>query len=402
MHRKMNKLPEYFKKYLAQSTDFEPIQLQIEKAEGIYLFDKDGKQYIDLLSGVAVNNLGHRHPKVIEAIQEQLEKYLHIMVYGEFVQEESVLLAKKLSDLLPDSLSTSFFVNSGSEAIEGAIKLARLYTKRNEVVSFKGSYHGSTMGCVNLLGDEVYKNPFRPLAPMYRQIEFNCVDELEVITDQTACVVMEVIQTASGMIMPEEGFLEKVRQKCNETGALLIFDEIQTALGRTGKLFAFEYFNVIPDVLCLAKSLGGGLPIGAFISSDNIMKSLKNGHPLIGHATTFGGHPLVCATALATLEALSSENYLSEIEKKSLLFRKYLQHPFIKSIKGTGFLLSVELPNARTTKLFVEQVIPNGLITYWFLFNDQSFSIIPPLTMSEAEISEACEIILKTLNRLPG
>lgn len=396
----MNNLYKAFTYNLAQTTSFKAVQLEIEKAEGIYLFDKNGKKYIDLISGVAVNNLGHRHPKIIEAIQKQLDKYLHIMVYGEFVQEETIKLAKKLADLLPEKLSTSFFVNSGSEAIEGAIKLAKLYNKKPQIISFKGSYHGSTQGTLSLLGDDIYKNPFRPLAPLQKQLEFNNIDQLVEINDQTACVIIEPIQTASGMILPENDFLDKVRQKCNETGTLLIFDEIQTSLGRTGNLFAFESFGVIPDILCLAKSLGGGLPIGAFISSREIMNALDNGHPLLGHATTFGGHPLVCATALATLEVLCTENHIQEIEAKNQLFRQLLVHPLIKKIQGLGFLLAIDLENAAITKKFVELVIPNGIITYWFLFENTSFSIIPPLTITVEEIEESCRIILKTLDEL--
>ncbi|MBL6963518.1 MAG: aspartate aminotransferase family protein [Bacteroidetes bacterium] len=389
-----------FKYNLAQTTKFNAIQLEIEKAEGIYLYDKNGKKYTDLISGVAVNNLGHRHPKVIEVIQKQLDKYIYLMVYGEFVQKETVHLAEKLAALLPETLSTSYFVNSGSEAIEGALKLVKLHTKKHQVISFKGSYHGSTQATLSLLGEEKFKNPFRPLAPLQKQIEFNNPEQLGEINHQTACVIMEPIQTASGMIMPENKFLDKVRQRCDETGALLIFDEIQTALGRTGKLFAFETFGVIPDILCLAKSLGGGLPIGAFISSREIMNSLDNGHPLLGHASTFGGHPLVCATALATLDVLYTENYIKEIEAKSQLFRQLLVHPLINDICGTGFLLSVDLGNTGITKKFVELVIPNGIITYWFLFNDHSFSILPPLTITNEEIEESCAIILKTLDKL--
>lgn len=389
-----------FKYHLAQTTDFLPVQLEIEKAEGVYLFDKFGKKYIDLISGVAVNNLGHRHPKILEAIQSQLDKYLHLMVYGEYVQEETVKLAQKLSELLPEQLSTSFFVNSGSEAIEGAIKLAKLHTKRNEIISFNGSYHGSSLATINLLGDEKYKIPFRPLIPNFKQFEFNNEKQLAEITEKTAAVVIEPIQTASGMVLPENGFLQKVKDRCKITGALLIFDEIQTSLGRTGNLFALETFQVTPDILCLAKSLGGGLPIGAFISSNQIMDSLNNGHPILGHATTFGGHPLSCATALATLEVMENEKLILEIEEKSQMFRTYLKHPLIKKINGMGFLLSVDLGSFELTKKFVEKVIPNGIITYWFLFNKTSFSIIPPLTITKNEIQESCDIILKTLDEI--
>jgi len=386
--------------HLAQTTDFIPIQLEIENASGIYLFDKNGKEYIDLLSGVAVNNLGHKHPKIIDAIRKQTEKYLHLMVYGEFKQSETLKLASKLAELLPEKLNTSFFVNSGSEAIEGAIKLAKLYNGKSAIVSFKGSYHGSTLGTLNLLGDEKYKQPFRPLIPEFKQIQFNCPEQLDEITTETSCVIIEPIQTASGMILPENDFLKAVRKRCNETNTLLIFDEIQTAIGRTGNLFAFQGFGVQPDILCLAKSLGGGLPIGAFISSEKIMKSLDNGHPLIGHATTFGGHPLSCAAALAFLEVITTHNYLHEIESKSTLFKKLLVHPLIKKISGKGLMLGVELENAKLTKYFIEKAIENGLITYSFLFNDTAFSILPPLIITEKEIHTACQIILHTLDQI--
>jgi len=393
-------LKPVFENHLAQSTSFLPIQLEIETAEGIYLYDRQGKKYIDLISGVAVNNLGHRHPAILEAIRIQSQKYLHLMVYGEFVQKETLLLAEKLASLLPPELSVSFFVNSGSEAIEGAIKTARLYTKRNEVISFQGSYHGSTLATLNLLGDEIYKRPFRPLVPGFKLLKFNDTNSLAHITEKTSCVIMETIQTASGMRVGELEFLIKVRNRCKETGALLILDEIQTALGRTGQMFSFETFRIKPDILCLAKSLGGGLPIGAFIASNTIMNALKNGHPLLGHATTFGGHPLSCAAALATLEVLIKENFISEIPEKEMLFRKLLQHKLIRKIEGKGFLLSVDLGEEKICKHFVERAIPNGIVTYWFLFNIQSFSIIPPLTISLEEIKVACELILKTLDEV--
>lgn len=391
-------LKDLFKKHLAQTTNFLPIQLEIERAEGVFLFDKNGKKYIDLLSGVAVNNLGHRHPAIIEAIQKQLDKYLHLMVYGEFVQKETVELAELLASVLPQELNKSFFLSSGSEAIEGAIKVAKLYTKRNEVISFKNSYHGSTLGTLNLLGDEKYKRNFRPLIPNFKSLEFNNESELQKITNKTACVVIEPIQTAAGMITPENNFLTKVRKRCNETNALLVFDEIQTALGRSGKLFAFETYNAQPDILCLAKSLGGGLPISAFISSQKIMKSLENGHPLLGHATTFGGHPLSCSAAIATLKILLKENIISEVEEKSSLFIKALKHPLIKEIRGKGLLLAVELGDKKLVKTFIENAINNGLLTYSFLFNETAFSIMPPLTITKKEIKLSCKIILKTLD----
>ena len=389
-----------FEKHLAQSSSFFATGLDIDYAEGIYIFDKKGKQYTDLISGVAVNNLGHRHPVIIEAIEKQLKRYLHLMVYGEFPQKESIELVAYLKDILPPELSVTFLVNSGSEAIEGAMKLSRLFTGRKEIISFKGSYHGSTLGALNLLGDEHYKRPFRPLIPFVRALVFNDMSQLNLITEQTACVIMEPVQTASGMVLAEEDFFKKLRQKCTETGTLLVFDEIQTALGRTGKLFAFQTFGIQPDVLCLAKSLGGGLPVGAFISSPQIMKALNNGHPLLGHATTFGGHPLCCATALATIKFLKESSIVREVLDKEALFRKHLRHKMIKKIDGRGLLLACDLGDERLCRQFVERAFAKGLITYWFLFNKNAFGILPPLIITKTEIEKACRIIIEILDEL--
>jgi acetylornithine/succinyldiaminopimelate/putrescine aminotransferase len=395
-----NNIVSDFEYHLAQSTRFKQMQIEVEKGEGIYLFDKNGKKYIDLMSGISVNNLGHRNPKIMEALKTQMDKHLHAMVYGELVQEEQVKLVKNLAEITPGKLDTTFLVNSGSEAIDGAIKLSRLYTNRTEIVSFKGSYHGSTLGAMALSGHEVFKRPFRPLMPDVRILEYNCFEDLDRITEKTAAVFVEPIQTASGMVMPEDGFLQAIRKKCDETGSLLVFDEIQTAFGRTGKMFASEYFNVVPDVLCLGKALGGGMPIGVFISTREIMNSLENGHPLLGHATTFGGHPLICAAANANTEVLKSEKYISEVQEKSKLFEDLLQHNLIKNIHGTGLLLGVELSDKAITKKFITKIIDEGIITYWFLFNENTFSINPPLIISEGEIRFACKKIIEVLDSL--
>ena len=389
---------ELFKKYIAQTSTFDAFVIDVAKAEGIYVWDKAGKEYMDMMSGIAVSNIGHRHPEVIKAIKEQVDQYLHVMVYGEFAESPQVKLAKRLADLLPDNLNMTFFVNSGSEAIEGALKLARKYNKRSEIIAFKGGYHGSTLGAVSILGDEAYKQVFRPLIPDVKILEFNNIDVLDEITDKTSCVVTEVIQAGSGIRLPNKDFLLKLRKKCTETGTLLIFDEIQTGFGRTGELFAFKHYGIVPDVLCIAKSMGGGMPIGAFISSNIIMDSLNDGHPLLGHATTFGGHPVSCAASLAALEVLINENIMADVDAKAKLFKDYLQvHPNIKEIRNVGLFMAIELKDASNIEMLVESCMNNGIITYWFLYNHNSLSIVPPLTIINDEIKEACTRILKSL-----
>ncbi len=395
----MQNSKELLKKYIAQTSTFDAFQIDVATAEGIYVYDKAGKQYIDLMSGIAVSNIGHRHPEVIKAIKEQVDKYLHVMVYGEFIESPQVKLAQRLADLLPDTLNMTFFVNSGSEAVEGAIKLARKYTKRSEIIAFKGGYHGSTLGAVSILGEEKYKQDFRPLIPDVKILEFNYLNDLDQITNKTSCVVIEVIQAGSGIRIPNKEFLKKLRQKCTETGALLIFDEIQTGFGRTGKLFAFEHYDVIPDVLCIAKSMGGGMPIGAFISSNIIMDSLNDSHPLLGHATTFGGHPVSCAASLAALNVLIDNNIMDDVEIKANLFKSSLKdHPNIKEIRSVGLFMAIELKDSSKIDKIVERCIENGIITYWFLYNHDSLSIVPPLTITNEEIKEACTRLIKALN----
>lgn len=396
----MDSLYNEFKKYIAQSSEFKPFQLEINKAEGVYVEDIYRKKYIDLMSGISVSNIGHRHPRVIEAVRKQLDAYMHVMVYGEFIESPQIKLAQKLCSLLPDNLDTVFYVNSGSEAIEGALKLAKKYTKRHEIVAFKNSYHGSTMGAISLLSQQDFKQPFLPLLPDIRILEFNNTALLNQITEKTACVVTEVIQAGSGIIPAEKEFLETLRKRCNETGTLLIFDEIQTGYGRTGKLFAFEHYNIVPDILCIGKSFGGELPLAAFISSNQIMNVLNQGHPLYGHATTFGGHPVCCAASLATLNVLIDENIIDSVPAKSALFIKHLKnHTAINEIRGKGLFLSVEVKNFNNIEKIIEDLINNGIITFWFLFNHKAFSIIPPLTINKNEIETACEKIINVLDK---
>ena len=395
---KMDNLKSDFKKYIAQTSNFSPFQIEVEKAEGIYVYDRFGKDYIDLMSGISVSNIGHRHTKVLAAIREQLDNYMHVMVYGEFVESPQVKLAKKLAEVLPASLNMTYFVNSGSEAIEGALKLARKYTQRTEIIAFKGAYHGSTMGAITLLSDERYKQPFRPLMPDIKFLEFNNISNLEQITERTACVVTEVIQSGRGIVPADNDFLTALRKKCNETGSLLIFDEIQTCYGRTGKLFAFEHYKVVPDILCIAKSMGGEMPLGAFIASNTMMDCLNGEHPLLGHATTFGGHPVSCAASLATLDVILNENLMKKVEEKAAIFRNKLsKHPAIKEIRGKGLFMAIELKQSEKIEKIVENCIKNGIITFWFLFNHNSLSIIPPLTITYEEIDVACKRLLNAL-----
>lgn len=385
-----------FLEHVAQTSDF-PLCLEIEKAKGMYMYDVDSKKYMDLISGISVSNIGHRHPNVINAVKEQLEKYTYLMVYGEFIQSPQVKLAQLLTQHLPSSLSSCYFVNSGSEANEGAMKLAKRYTGRKEIISFKNAYHGSTQGCLSIIGSDEFKKPFEPLLPNIIQIEFNNENDLASITTQTACVIVEPIMGEAGVVAPKNDFLLKLRKKCTETGTLLIFDEIQTGFGRTGKLFAFEHFNVIPDILTLAKAMGGGFPIGAFISSIEIMSSLKT-NPILGHITTFGGHPISCAAAFANLQTLLTEKELIlSVQKKEQLFIELLKHPKIKAIRTFGLLIAVEFDSFETNKTIIDNCIANGLLTDWFLFNDKSMRIAPPLIITEEEIKLACKIILSSI-----
>lgn len=387
---------DLFYNHVAQTSET-PLALEIERAEGIYLYDTSGKQYMDLISGISVSNIGHRHPRVIQAIKEQLDKYMHLMVYGEYIQSPQVQLAKRLSKNLPEQLNAVYFVNSGSEAIEGAMKLAKRFTARTQIISFKNAYHGSTQGSLSVMGNEEFKNAFRPLLPDTLQIEYNNQEQLAAITERTACVIVETIQGEAGAVLPQNNFLKKLRQRCNETGTLLIADEIQCGFGRTGKLFAFEHFDFVPDILCIAKGMGGGMPIGAFISSKKIMHSLTH-NPVLGHITTFGGHPVSCAAALATLNVIIDEKLFDDVLHKEQLFRKLLVHKKIKAIQGKGLLLSVVFDSYEQNKSIIDKCIEKGVITDWFLFNAHSMRIAPPLTITMEEIKKACSIILSALD----
>jgi len=388
---------QLFLQHVGQTSDF-PLQLEIEMAEGIYLYDINNKEYIDLISGVSVSNVGHRHPKVVEAIKNQVDKYLHLMVYGEYIQSPQVVYASKLAGLLPPSLSSVYFVNSGSEAIEGALKLAKRYTGRTEIVAFKNAYHGSSHGSLSVMGNEMFKNSFRPLLPDIRFLEFNNVSDIEKITDKTACVLVEPVQGEAGVVVPENNFLNELRKRCTETNSLLIFDEIQTGFGRLGELFAFMKYGVVPDILTIAKGMGGGMPLGAFVSSNEIMGSLKT-NPILGHITTFGGHPVSCAAAIASLDVILDEKLIQSVKSKEILFKKYLKHKAIKEIRGTGLFMAVELENFTQVKKVIDIAISKGLITDWFLFCDNAFRIAPPLIISDAQIEKACNILIESIDQ---
>jgi acetylornithine/N-succinyldiaminopimelate aminotransferase len=377
----------------AQTTDF-PLLLEFERADGVYLYDKEGKAYIDLISGIGVSNLGHSNPQVIQAIKDQVDKYMHLMVYGEYVQTPQVRFAEKLVSILPDNLQSVYFVNSGAEAVDGALKLAKRYTGRQQIIACKNSYHGSTHGALSVMGNEVFKQAYRPLLPGVNFITFNSLPDLEMITEETACVIIETIQGEAGIRVPDIAYMQALRKRCDETGALLILDEIQAALGRTGKLFAFEHFGIVPDILLLAKALGGGMPIGAFISSNKIMDALKE-NPILGHITTFGGHPVCCAAGLAALEVLLEKDLVSSVAEKEALMRSMLVHPAIKKIRGKGLMLAIELDNFELNKKIIDRCIANGVITDWFLHCDNAMRIAPPLIITPDELKKACEVIVE-------
>jgi len=386
---------QLFLKHLGQ-TSISPLMLEIERAEGVFIYGPSGEKYLDLISGVSVSNTGHRHPRVVQAVKEQVDAYMHLMVYGEIIQSPQVKYAEYLAGFLPASLDSVFFVNSGSEAVEGALKLAKRFTGRSKIISFENSYHGSTHGALSIQGSEEYRNAFRPLLPDTFRARFNDADSLSIIDKRTACVVIEPVQGEGGVIFPEKGFLELVRQKCTETNSLLVFDEIQTGFGRTGHMFAIDRFKVVPDILLLAKALGGGMPLGAFISSVEIMSSLMSKPPL-GHITTFGGHPVCCAAGLASMKVLTEESLIESCSGKSKLFRDLLKHDLITGVRGEGLLLAVQLAHPEYVKYTIAKAPEFGLILDYFLFCDDAFRIAPPLTISEEEISLACRQICNLL-----
>ncbi len=387
-----------FFRYQAQTTTH-PLAMEVSYAEGSYIYDKNHKAYLDFVAGVSACSLGHRHPKVVTAIKTQLDSYMHVMVYGEYAQKPAVELSKLLAKHLPKPLETTYLTNSGTEAIEGALKLARRFTGRSEIVSAHHAYHGNTMGSLSIMGFEERKKPFRPLIPDVRFIEFNSEQDLSKITHKTAAVVLETIQGGAGFIEPKDGYLTKVRKRCDDVGALLILDEIQPGFGRTGKLFAFEHYNCIPDILVTGKGLGGGMPIGAFTASKTMMDTLKD-NPKLGHITTFGGHPVIAAAALATVKEITESDLMEKVGEKEQLVRKHLVHPLIKDIRGRGLMLAALTPSADITNQVILKCQDEGLILFWLLFEPKAIRITPPLTISNEEIIKGCQVITQVLDMI--
>lgn len=392
----MNHDSDIFFNHLAQTSPH-PLGITISKAEGIYLYSPTGKQYIDLVSGIGVSNIGHRHPKVIAAIKEQLDKHLHVMVYGEYIQSSPNLLAKKLNEITPNSIDCFYFVNSGTEANEAALKLVKRFTGRTEIISFKNSYHGNTHGSLSVSGNEIKKNAFRPLLPDVKFINFNNEDDLIQITNNTAGVIIETIQGDAGVKIPSNKYMKALRKRCSDTGALLIMDEIQTGFGRTGTFWAFEQFGIVPDILTMAKAMGGGLPIGCFAANKKVMDTLSY-DPVLGHITTFGGNPVCCAASLATIEVIQKEKLLDTVEEKGKLIEELLEHNSILEIRRKGLLFAIEFESAELVNNIVQTCIDNGVICYWFLSNPHAFRIAPPLNITVKEIKIACSVIIQAID----
>ena len=391
-------MKQEFFKYQAQTTPF-AAGFEVEKAEGSYIYGKDGKAYLDFVAGVSANTLGHSHPIVVNAIKEQAARYLHVMVYGEYAQEKPVALCQLLAEATPAPLEVTYLVNSGAEAIDGALKLAKRYTGREEIISMKNSYHGNTHGALSVSGNEVHKREFRPLLPMISFIEFNNEEEFSKITEKTACVIAETIQGAAGFLTPSQNYFKNLKKRCEEVGALLILDEIQPGFGRTGKLFSFEYYDMVPDILVMGKGMGGGVPVGAFMSSAEIMKSLQHS-PKLGHITTFGGNPLIAAASYATLKEVLDSGLMNEVNEKEALFRELLVHPKIKKVNGRGLMLAVELESPDYTLKVAKRCMEKGLIVFWQLYRNEFMRISPPLTLTQNEIRKGCQIILQALDEV--
>ncbi|RXK81177.1 aspartate aminotransferase family protein [Filimonas effusa] len=389
---------QLFLRHVAQTSPA-PIALEMVRAEGIYQYDAAGKAYIDLISGFSVCNIGHSHPKVVKAVQEQAAAYMHLIVYGEFIETPQVHYAKMLADLLPASLSSIYFVNSGAEATEGAMKLAKRVTGRSQIIAFNNAYHGSTQGALSVMGSEYWRNAFRPLLPGVLHENYNTQEALDAITAETACVIAETVQAESGLNKPNEAWLQALRCKCTETGALLIFDEIQAGFGRTGSLWAFEQYGVVPDILLLGKALGGGMPLGAFISSKEFMDQLIQ-DPVLGHITTFGGHPVSCAAGKAALEVLLDGNFTGEVQAKEKILQERLQHPAILQLRTAGLWAAVEFDSFETNHKVIKRCIEMGMVTDWFLFNASSMRIAPPLITTTEQIHEICDRVIAAVSDL--
>ena len=392
----MTQNQQNFFRYQAQTTNYAS-GFEVSHAEGNYIYGKDGKAYLDFEAGVSANTLGHSHPAVLQAVIEQSKRYMHVMVYGEYCQDEPVALCKLLAENTPEPLETTYLVNSGTEAIEGSIKLAKRYTGRDEIISAKNAYHGNTQGSMSVMGCEEQKQAFRPLIPNVKFIEYNNEADLELITERTAGVLLETIQGAAGFITPINNYLQKVKKRCEEVGALLIFDEIQPGFGRTGNLFGFQTFDVVPDIVAMGKGMGGGMPIGAFMASYEMMSCLREA-PKLGHITTFGGHPVIAAAAHATLKTVLESNLMQEAVEKEKLFRKLLVHPKIEEVRGVGLMLACRLRSPEYVQTIAQYCMNEGLILFWLLFSTEYLRITPPLTITNEEIEKGCAIILKALD----
>ena len=393
----MSSLRQQFLQHVAQTSSF-PLMLEIDRAEGLYLYDPSGKAYLDLISGIGVSSLGHRHPAVVQAVKDQADRYMHTIVYGEFVLAPQVEMAELMARHLPDSLNSVYFVNSGSEATEGAMKLAKRHTGRREIIACREAYHGSTQGAASLMAPTTFTQAYYPLLPGIRHIDYNDFEDLEKINEQTAAVIVETVRGESGVQLAEKGYLQALRKRCTEVGALLILDEVQAGFGRTGKLFAFEHYDIIPDILTLGKAMGGGMPIGAFVADQELMRALSV-DPLLGHITTFGGHPVICAAAKAGFKALLESDLIKEVPRKEALFRELLVHPKIKEVRSKGLMMAVELSGFAFLEQVIKYCLANGLITDWFLFNDRSLRIAPPLIIEEPQIRWACKTILEGIDQ---
>ncbi|NJX14717.1 aspartate aminotransferase family protein [Tamlana crocina] len=391
-------MQQEFLKYQAQTSPH-PLAMEISHAKGSFIYDTNNKAYLDFVAGVSATPLGHNHPKVIDAIKKQLDQYMHVMVYGEYIQKPAVELTKLLYKNLPEPLEKTYLTNSGTEAIEGALKLAKRATGRTEIIAAKNAYHGNTMGSMSIMGYEDRKQAFRPLLPDVKFIQFNDEEDLNQITTKTACVILETIQGGAGFIEPENNYLKKVQEQCHKVGALFILDEIQPGIGRTGKLFGFENYNCQPDILVTGKALGGGMPIGAFTASKELMDLLRD-NPKLGHITTFGGHPVIAASALATLKEVTESNLMQLVLEKEQLFRSLLVHPLIKEIRGKGLMLALILPSSEITNQLILDCQDAGLILFWLLFETKAVRITPPLTISNEEIKHGCKVILEILTKI--
>lgn len=389
---------QVFLNHIAQTSDA-PLALEITKADGIYMYDVEGKKYIDGISGFSVANIGHSHPKVIEAVQKQAADYMHLIVYGEFIEQPQTSYAKLLTNNLPQSLNCVYFTNSGAEAVEGAMKLAKRATNRSKIICFNKSYHGSTQGALSLMGDEYWRNAFRPLLPNIFHYDYESEDAISAIDNTTACVIVEPVQAEAGVVSPNKKWLQLLREKCYQNNTLLIFDEIQSGFGRTGSLFAFEQFAVVPDILLLGKALGGGMPLGAFVANKELMNLLSH-NPVLGHITTFGGHPVSCAAGKAAFEILLHENCIDEVKNKEKILQQKLIHPKIKKLNTAGLWAAIAFDSFETCKQVAHNCIKNGLITDWFLFAFNCIRIAPPLCATNEEIETLCSIVIKSINEI--